>query len=265
MKITGNILKMKTSLEEVIQYQLPIGQECVPMNDLIDKEIRFRFMGQINCIHCGRKTRKSFSQGYCYSCFNTLPQCDVGIVHPELDRSHLGISRDMEWARLNSLTPHYVYLALSSDVKVGVTRASQIPTRWIDQGAVKAIILACTPNRHIAGVIEVALKEFFSDKTNWRKMLSNNLAKEVDLDVEKERARGFLHPELQQYVVPDQQQVSLVYPVKLYPHKMSPLSFEKEVEYSGVLKGIKGQYLLFDDQRVLNIRKHSGYLVELEY
>jgi hypothetical protein len=263
MQKQGNIRKMHADLKEVVEYQLPIGEELIPMNPLIGKQIHFNYLGQINCIHCGKKTKTSFAQGYCYSCFTKLPQTDDSILRPELDLSYLGISRDMEWAKKNSLRPHYVYLAYSGNLKVGVTRESQVPTRWIDQGASKAIKLAKTPNRHIAGVIEVALKEHFSDKTNWRQMLKLSTVEELDLLAEKQKAFNFLHPELQQYLSDEDQIVEINYPMISPPEKIVSFGFEKLKEYSGILKGIKGQYLIFEDGKVLNIRKHNGYLIEI--
>jgi len=264
MRKQGNIRKMQIELKDHVVYHLPIGDELISMNPLIGKNIKLSYLGQINCIHCGKKTKTSFSQGYCYSCFTSLPQCDPSIVRPELDLSYLGISRDMEWAKKNALQPHYVYLAYSSNVKVGVTRESQVPTRWIDQGAIKAIKLAKTPNRHIAGVIEVALKEHFSDKTKWREMLKEQSETEVDLLVEKQKAAELLHPELQQYVSAENNTYTISYPVAVFPEKVTSFGFDKEKEFSGILKGIKGQYLIFEGGKVINIRKHNGYLVELE-
>lgn len=260
----GNIRKMYTHLGENVDYKLPIGDELVDMNSLIGKEISFKYLGQINCIHCGKKTKTSFSQGYCYSCFTTLPQTDPSIVRPELDLSYLGISRDMEWAKENSLKPHYVYLAYSGNLKVGVTRESQVPTRWMDQGATRAIKLAKTPNRHIAGVIEVALKKHFSDKTNWREMLKQENHTDIDLLVEKKKAEDLLHPELKQYLSNEDEVYKIAFPVTETLDKIKSFGFEKVSEYTGVLKGIKGQYLIFEGGQVINIRKHSGYLIELK-
>jgi len=264
MKKTGNILKMRSFIDKEVQYQLPIGADLIFMNELIGKKISIKYLNIINCIHCGKKTKTSFAQGYCYKCFKTLPQTDAGILKPELDQSHLGISRDMKWAKENSLKPHYVYLALSSHVKVGVTRETQVPTRWIDQGASKAIKLAFTPNRHIAGVIEVALKEHFSDKTNWRNMLKNIINKDVNLLKEKNKALSLLHPELKQYLCKQDDILEIEFPVTKYPSKVSSINIDKEIEYSGILVGIKGQYLIFDDDKVINIRKYAGYLFEIE-
>ncbi|WP_461640287.1 DUF2797 domain-containing protein [Labilibaculum euxinus] len=263
MQKQGNIRKMRTDLKEVVEYQLPIGEDVVQMNPLVGKKLNFTYLGQINCIHCGKKTKTSFSQGYCYSCFTTLPQTDESILRPELDLSYLGISRDMEWAEKNALQPHFVYLAYSGNLKVGVTRESQVPTRWMDQGASKAIKLAKTPNRHIAGIIEVALKDHFSDKTNWRAMLKLEHTEGVDLLSEKKKAGGLLHPELQQYISAEDEVFEMIYPMSSQPEKIVSFGFEKEKEYSGILKGIKGQYLIFEDGKVLNIRKHNGYLIEL--
>ena len=264
MLYKGNLLKMHAQLNDVIAYQLPIGSDLVDMNTLIGKDLTWTYQHQINCVHCGKKTKTSFSQGYCYTCFTSLPQTDVGIINPELDESHLGISRDMAWAKENSLKPHYVYLSFSSNVKVGVTRESQIPTRWIDQGAIRAIKLAKTPNRHIAGIIEVALKAHFADKTNWRNMLKNKGEATVDLKIEKLRAAELLHPEFKQYLCMEDELVELNFPVEQYPKKITSVSFDKLDRYKGKLSGIKGQYLMFDDGKVLNIRKHNGYLLELE-
>ncbi|MFA9372371.1 MAG: DUF2797 domain-containing protein [Labilibaculum antarcticum] len=263
MQKQGNISKMRTDLKDVVEYQLPIGEEIVNMNPLVGKKLSFTYLGQINCIHCGKITKTSFAQGYCYSCFTTLPQTDESILRPELDLSYLGIARDMEWAKKHTLQPHFVYLAYSGNLKVGVTRESQVPTRWMDQGASKAIKLAKTPNRHIAGVIEVALKKHFSDKTNWRAMLKLEHTEGVDLLSEKKKAAGLLHPELQQYISDEDQVFEMIYPMNSQPEKVVSFGFEKEKEYSGILKGIKGQYLIFEDGKVLNIRKHNGYLVSL--
>ncbi|RXQ95007.1 DUF2797 domain-containing protein [Ancylomarina salipaludis] len=264
MLYKGNLLKMRTQLKDVITYELPIGDAFVDMNGLIGKKLTWTYLHQINCVHCGKQTKTSFSQGYCYTCFKSLPETDTSIMNPELDESYLGISRDMEWSKEHALKPHYVYLAYSSNLKVGVTRESQIPTRWIDQGAVRAIKLAKTPNRHIAGVIEVALKEHFADKTNWRAMLKDEGEISVDLKMEKQKAAGLLHPELQQYLSPEDDIWELNYPVAQYPEKITSLSFDKLDLYEGELKGIKGQYLMFEDGKVINIRKHNGYFVELK-
>ena len=260
----GNLLKMRTQLKDVITYELPIGDDLVDMNTLIGKKLTWTYQNQINCVHCGKKTKTSFFQGHCYTCFTSLPQTDASIMKPELDETHLGISRDIEWSKENFLKPHYVYLAFSSNLKVGVTRETQIPTRWIDQGAVGAIKLAKTPNRHIAGIIEVALKAHFADKTNWRAMLKNEGDVTVDLKAEKSRAVELLHPELQQYICSGNEVYEFNYPVSQYPDKVNSINFDKLDSFEGELKGIKGQYLMFEDGKVMNIRKHNGYFVELK-
>jgi hypothetical protein len=208
-------------------------------------------------------TKKSFGQGFCYPCFINSPENAECIVKPELCRGHLGEGRDVEWEKAHHVQPHYVYLALSSDVKVGVTRNIQVPTRWIDQGASQAIILAETPYRQLAGEIEVALKNYLPDKTNWQRMLKNEVAQGVDLAERKRLAAGFLPEHLQQYVATSDAITSIVYPVLRYPQKVKSLSLEKQPEINGVLAGIKGQYLIFEDGSVTNIRNQSGYVIEL--
>jgi hypothetical protein len=263
MIASGNIIKMRSEFAEPVKYFLPLGENELSMNELLGKSINLKFTGQINCIACGKKTKTSFGQGFCYNCLQTAPEASETIMRPELSKAHLGIARDMDWAREHDLIDHFVYLAVSGELKVGVTRHHQVPTRWIDQGASKAIILAQTPNRHISGVIEVYLKNFFSDKTNWRSMLQNKDLQEYNLTEEKQNASRLLPAELQQYYFADNKIWNMNYPVTAYPEKISSVSFDKDPEISGVLIGIKGQYLIFSDGRVLNLRKHSGYYLEI--
>jgi len=261
----GNLLKMHTSMEsDTIQYQMVMKDTHINLNEFIGKSIKLTYKNQINCIACGKVTSKSFGQGFCYNCFQTAPEAEECVLRPEKCRAHLGESRDQEWAETHCLIPHYVYLALASGIKVGITRNTQIPTRWIDQGAWKAMIIAETPNRHIAGIIETYLKQHFSDKTNWRNMLKNILAEEIDLMSEKNKAISLLPKELQKYAFQEDKIWELNYPVLQYPVKPQSVTFDKESSIEGTLQGIKGQYLLFDNDRVINIRRHSGYLVEVE-
>ena len=264
MLYNGTLLKMETKLENPVEYELPIGDELVFMNNLIGKYIIFTWNKEIYCIGCGRKTNKSFAQGFCYPCLISAPETSECILRPQLCQAHEGIARDIEWAEHHCLQDHFVYLAVSSGVKVGVTRSAQIPTRWMDQGAWQAIKLAKTPNRYIAGQIEVALKEHISDRTQWQRMLKNQLIQEVDLLDTKIIMLDHLEVYLKKYASHDNEIVEINYPVNEYPEKVKSLSFDKLDEIAGRLWGIKGQYLMFDDGSVLNIRKHNGYNVTLE-
>ncbi len=263
MQFEGNILKMRTELNSPVNYFLPVGTQQIAMNDLIGKKISMHFTGQINCISCGKTTKTSFNQGFCYNCLQTAPEASESIIRPELSKSHFGISRDMEWAKKHDLIDHYVYLALSNNVKVGVTRIHQVPTRWIEQGASFAIKVAKTPNRHIAGVIEVFLKKYFTDKTNWRAMLTNDVAEKVNLIEEKQNAINFLPAELKKYADPNDEITQIVYPVNAYPQKVKSIGFDKTPTIEGTLAGIKGQYIIFENDTVLSIRKHNGYFLKL--
>ena len=259
--IKGNISKMRSNLSEPIEYSLTL-EEHVELNPLIGKDIQFRYTGIIHCVACGVVTKKSFGQGFCYKCFINAPEAAECIIRPELCRAHLGEGRDIEWEQKNHNQPHVVYLALTDTVKVGVTRKDQVPTRWIDQGAYQAIIFAETPNRYQAGVIEVALKSFFTDKTNWRNMLKNENDMSIDLVDEKWQIEAQLPTDITDYITDDETVFTLNYPVLTYPTKLISMSFDKDTTVEGKLLGIKGQYLLFDNDRVINLRKHSGYEVE---
>lgn len=263
MEQTGNIRKMESSQGDVIQYQLPLGNQKIAMNQLIGRQVRMEYQGRINCIRCGRQTTRSFAQGYCYPCFTTAPETEECVLRPELCRAHEGEARDMEYASNHCLIEHVVYLSLTSGLKIGVTRNTQLPTRWIDQGAVQAIELARTPNRYTAGQIEVAMKAHMNDKTNWRQMLTGPGPSGIDLVEEKARAGQLVPEALTRFLSPVDRVIELAYPVDRYPEKIKSLNFDREQEVSGVLSGIKGQYLIFQDNRVINMRKFGGYLILL--
>ncbi|HNQ68577.1 MAG TPA: DUF2797 domain-containing protein [Bacteroidales bacterium] len=259
----GNLKKMSTTHESPVKYYMTFGEEKINMNGLIGKQIRIEYSGRINCIRCNALTQKSFHQGYCYSCFISAPECDAGVLHPEKDQSHLGISRDMEWAKQNSLIDHYVYLAITGNLKVGVTRHTQIPFRWIDQGAIKAIKLAKTPYRYLAGIIEVDLKKYVSDKTNKDKMLQT---KDADLDLIKlkNEIAEKLSNDLKKFISFDNTIFKINYPYDYNIKNFVSLSLDKTPTINGKLAGIKGQYLLFENGEILNVRTHNGYYVKLE-
>jgi len=264
MNIEGHSRKMTVALGDPIQYELRLGDHTVALNPYIGQTIKLSYLGRIECIACGRKTSKSFAQGFCYPCMMNSPQNSECIIRPELCRGHLGEGRDPEWEAENHVCEHFVYLAASSQIKVGVTRGDQIPTRWVDQGASAASILASTPHRCAAGELEVALKAAFTDRTSWQKMLKNDVMEEPDWAEAFQQAKDCVPDTHQKYLKDDLQVQSLQYPVHSYPTKVKSQSFDKVDTIEGQLNGIKGQYLLLDGDRVLNIRKHNGYLLRFE-
>ncbi len=264
MEITLPLHKMYVGLDagNVVQYRLSDGNQQWEMNALIGKRITLRFEHTIYCVSCGRKTAKSFNQGFCYPCFKNAPEASPCIIHPELCEAHLNKGRDVEWEQKHHNQPHIVYLSQTSHVKVGITRDTQVPIRWIDQGAHAAIVLAQVPYRRLAGEIEVALKPYISDKTNWRAMLQNTF-EPADLPAIKQQMIAHLPTHLHEYITGTAEIIRIAYPVKQYPEKVKSLSLDKTPAYTGILTGIKGQYLLFDDNTVFNVRKHSGYMTTI--
>lgn len=263
MVYSGNISKLNCEFGYPIVYDFVLGDQAIQLNQLIGKRISLRHNGTINCVSCSSKTKKAYGQGFCFNCFSSAPEADESVLKPELSKAHFGISRDMEWAEKHDLIDHFVYLALTNELKVGVTRHHQVPTRWIDQGASAAIKLAKTPNRHIAGIIEVFLKRFISDRTNWQAMLKGETNQQIDLLTEKGRIGKLLPSELQKYLIDDEHLFSFQYPVLEYPKKIEALSLDSIPVVEGILTGIRGQYLYFDTEKVFNVRKHSGYWVEI--
>jgi hypothetical protein len=263
VKAVGGLKKMKVELAEQVAYHLELS-ERIWLNDYVGREIELHWSGIILCTRCGKKTQKSFGEGFCYPCFQSAPEAAPCIIKPELCRAHLGEGRDPEWEQLHHNTDHIVYLAATNAVKVGITRSTQVPTRWIDQGASSAIKLAVTPNRYEAGRIEVALKDFFTDKTNWQRMLKNDIDETIDLVEEKWQVHDQLPSDIQQFFAEDDELVTINYPVLTYPQQLKSISFDTLPTVRGKLMGIKGQYLMLEGGIVFNVRKHTGYQVEWE-
>ncbi len=259
IKLEGNVRKMKSDFKAPIEYSMILSEHILPLNDHIGSNIKLEWSGIIHCVKCGNKTNKSFFQGFCYPCFISAPESSECILKPELCQAHEGISRDMEWSEKYCLSNHYVYLSLTSGIKVGVTRYTQIPTRWIDQGAIKALKIAKTPNRYLAGAIEVKLKEFVSDRTSWQRMLKNDVNQDIDLYGYRETLKENLPSDLKTYVLNEEREKIIAYPINKYPEKIKSINFEKVKEFEGKLTGIKGQYIYIDNQFVVNMRKYSGF------
>lgn len=263
MRYSGILHKMKSAFGSPVEYRLLLDDEELFVNSLIGKSISIQHTGTIFCSSCNAKIKKTFQDGLCFKCFQSAPEASECILRPELCRAHLGEGRNVEWEERNHNQPHIVYLAASDKVKVGVTRATQVPFRWIDQGASSAIFLAETPNRYEAGKLEVALKSVFTDKTNWQRMLKNEIDESIDLENEKWSLHEQLPSDLTEYFSENDEIIEFQYPVIQYPEKIKSISLDKTPLIEGKLTGIKGQYLIFEDGSVLNIRKHTGYEVEI--
>ena len=262
MNYQGVLTKMETEYAQPIQYYWVLENDYINMNQMLNKKISIQFV-KYHCLNCGLN-KPIYRQGFCKECFYEVPQAADWVMRPELSQAHLGIEeRDLEYEKKVQLQPHIVYLANSSNVKVGVTRKSQVPTRWIDQGAHEAIEIVEVPNRYLAGITEVALKEHVSDKTNWRTMLKNEVQDE-DLVAWRERLKQYIPAEAKDYYIASNKETELQFPVLKYPDKVSSLNLDKTPHYEGVLKGIKGQYLIFEDDTVFNIRGSEGYVVQVE-
>ncbi len=263
IQMKGTLMKMKSNLDKTVQYHLPLSGELLGLNEHLEKKVKLEFFGDIFDVHDGKKIKKSYGQGYSYPNFIKLPQCDTCILKPELCHFHKGTCRDPEWGEKNCFIPHYVYLAVSSDVKIGITRHTQVPTRWIDQGASYALPILKVDDRKTSGEIEKEIAKTMKDKTNWRKMLMNEVA-DVDLESIREGVFDDFADLLDDTDAEDLDEsvTSIEYPVVEYPTKVKSVGFDKQPIIEGTLMGIKGQYLIFDNC-VINMRKHQGYEIEV--
>lgn len=267
MQKFGSLSKMVVQHTTPVNYQLPLGEHLISLDKYIGKHFALEFTGQIHCTACGTQIKKSYQQGYCFPCTQRLAQCDLCILKPELCHFHKGTCREPEWGETHCMIPHIVYLSNTSGLKIGITRESQVPTRWIDQGAIAATKVLRVHTRRISGLFEHATKASLSDKTNWRNMLKN-IYPEIDLQQEKQllldSSQELIQALRQKFseeaveIVKDEQIYQFEYPVIAYPQKVSSLSFDKTHLVEGKLMGIKGQYLIFD-HGVINMRKFGGY------
>ncbi|MGI2259848.1 DUF2797 domain-containing protein [Shewanella sp. GXUN23E] len=270
----GTLSKMRTHLDDnaQVQYQLPVGEQLLSLNPLIGKSLSLIYSGNIYCCNCGKKTKKSYSQGHCYVCMQKLASCDMCIMKPETCHFAQGTCREPQWAESHCFVPHYVYLSNTSGIKVGITRHTQIPTRWIDQGATQGLPIFKVANRRLSGMVEVELAKLIKDKTNWQAMLKGN-SEPLDL---AEQAKALL-PQIHERIETLQQQEgasaietlsaetqAIDYPVETFPTKVKSFNLDKDPIAGGILMGIKGQYLIFDTG-VINIRKYTAYEVTVQH
>ncbi|MCP1315532.1 MULTISPECIES: DUF2797 domain-containing protein [unclassified Halomonas] len=254
-----------------VDYQLRAGDARVALNERLGQPLRLTWEGQINCIHCARKTNKSFGQGYCYPCFKRLAQCDTCIVKPELCHYFQGTCREPAWGEAHCFTPHIVYLANSSGLKVGITRKTNMPTRWIDQGAIQALPILEVATRQQSGLVETLFKQHVADRTNWRAMLKGEVAP-LDLCNERDRLLALVEPGLDELRrahgdealrILNEAPLDIRYPVETFPAKIVSHNLDKSPVVEGVLQGVKGQYLMLDTG-VINLRKFTGYQVSVD-
>ena len=265
--VAGSVRKMRVQLDQPVTYVWQAGSEEASVNSWLGKRLSIEFEGLINCVHCDRVTKKSFNQGYCYPCFQRLAQCDSCIVKPEKCHYSAGTCREPEWGESHCNIDHVVYLANTSGVKVGITRGTQVPTRWIDQGATQARPIARVSTRYQSGLLEVLLAQHVADKTAWQTMLKGNGA-DVDLEAHQQElaklcADGIAGLQDSHGVQAIQwldasNSVAIDYPVLEWPVKVSSHNLDKTPRIEGTLLGIKGQYLMLDTG-VINIRKYGGY------
>jgi hypothetical protein len=249
MKHTIILSKMKTTFQSPINYGLVLREVQIDLTSMVGKKLSLIYSGKIFCSNCGKNTKKSYSQGYCFPCTMKLAECDLCILKPETCHFAKGTCREPKWGEENCFKPHIIYLANSSGLKVGITRKTQVPTRWMDQGASEALPIMEVEDRFNSGQIEVLFKKHIADKTDWRKMLKG-----------EPESINLVHFE---FTLLDEAPLKFQYPVNRYPEKVTSFNLDKQAEVTGTLIGIKGQYLIFDTG-VLNVRSHTGYEVTLE-
>ena len=267
--IIGSLKKMSVVLEDPVQYHLTLENQSISLNAQLGQRIRISYIQTIYCIKCGRKTKKSFQQGYCFVCYRKLLACGLCLIHPEKCRYYEGICDPNDWAHAHCVQPQVVYLANSSGLKVGITSARYFQTRWIDQGATQGLRIFKTQNRYQAGILEVALKKYVADKTNWRTMLKENQPP-IDLIAHRDRILNLADADIKTVMakflgeiepILDDPIIQIAYPVLQYLPTIHVFDLDKNPLVEGILQGIKAQYLILDTG-VISIRKFGGYCVE---
>ena len=258
----SGVLKKMTSIHDnPVRYIIDFDNDLIFLNQIIGKKIKIHKTGYC-CLSC-LENIQIFANGFCKKCFFESPIAGDWIMKPELSKAHLGIEdRDISYEKKVQLQNHIVYLSKTSGIKVGVTRSNNMSTRWIDQGAIEAVELIEVPNRYLAGVAEVKLKEKFSDKTNWRKMLTSNF-EEADIIKNKKIALDELGSEFEEFFKTDSEVMKFNYQIDKSIDSVKSVSLKKSDDIEGKLIGIKGQYLIFEDSSVFNVRSNEGYVVDI--
>lgn len=268
--LDGALEKLSVTPGEPARYRLGVrpgessSAEDVDLNSLLNKELRIEFQQKITCAHCARDTRKSYGGGYCYPCFRTLARCDLCVVSPARCHYDAGTCREPEWGESFCMQPHLVYLANSSAPKVGITRPGNSLTRWLDQGATQGLVIAETLTRHLAGVLEAQIARQVGDRTDWRAMARGD-AEPADLAGLRDRVRGALEglPPGVRWL-PAEPVQELRFPVAAYPGRPERLRLDRTPVVAGALRGVKGQYLLFD-HGVFSVTQHRSYHVRITF
>ena len=258
----SGVLKKMTSIHDnPVRYIIDFDNDLIFLNQIIGKKIKIHKTGCC-CLSCFENLQ-IFANGFCKKCFFESPIAGDWIMKPELSKAHLGIEdRDISYEKKVQLQNHIVYLSKTSGIKVGVTRSNNMSTRWIDQGAIEAVELIEVPNRYLAGAAEVKLKEKFSDKTNWRKMLTSNF-EEADIIKNKKIALDELGSEFEEFFKTDSEVMKFNYQIDKSIDSVKSVSLKKSDDIEGKLIGIKGQYLIFEDSSVFNVRSNEGYVVDI--
>ena len=250
------------SVATPIEYRWRLGDEEQRVNDWLGRRVKISYCGEKRCIACGRRVRKLYQSGYCFPCATTLAETDLCIVRPHECHFHLGTCRDEQFAAAQCMIPHIVYLGVSSQAKVGLTRKNRQFIRWIDQGAVRAMALAEVPTRRAAGELEVEIARDLPDRTDWRKLVRGETT-DVDLPRLGVEVAEKLPDVWRAYVIAERTVHEFAYPMLpgVVP-KARSLSLE-DGAVAGEVVGVRGQYLLFADG-ALHVRKHAGLLLEIE-
>ena len=260
----GVIQKMKNIYLNPIKYFFNLGKNYLYMNSIIGKNIHIIFLFY-ECLNCNKNT-KIYRQGYCKKCFFSLPQTNENILKPELSTAHINIEkRDLKWEKKFEIQPHIVYLSITGNLKIGVTRESNIFNRWIDQGSSLSIKICRTPNRYLAGKIELFFKKKISDRTRYKSMLKNNIPK-LNLLKIKYYIEKIIPKKYKKYFLFNENYIySFFYPFYKKFDKIKILKLNKLKEFKKQLVGIKGQYLIFENGYAINIMTHSGFYILLSF
>lgn len=260
-----------------VTYFLKENMDIVP-----GMHIMLKHTGRYQCVSCKKILKKIYS-GFCYVCLTQKAMADTCVMAPNRCHYLKGTCREPKWGENFCFKPHFIYLAYTDKFKVGLTRQTHIPYRWMDQGATIAAILSKVTSRYQAGMIEKSLMEILSDKSHWQNMLKSGnsrpskedflnkwlevqdwLKKKIqahpDLIVE---TSSELHISKEIEILNAPEIFEMDYPLDFIPEKIKSVSLEKEPIVSDEIIGIKGQYLIFRD-RVLNVRSHEGAIVSLQ-
>jgi len=238
---------------------------------LVGESLRVTLHEEHVCANCGEKLSES-KYSVCYDCKQRPPftQC---IKTPGTDCTNADCPFP-DYKRDACDHTYVVYLVTKGDVKVGISRSDRRLQRWAEQGASHAIVVAETPNRKSAGLIEEALSDRFETQSSssWYEPRTSPVE---DLVEATRTAPEYIPDDSRLYAcltLNDLDETVIADRVVSIPHRATGVDHAHGVTRpelavgdsgEGTILGVRGSVIL-TNSFALNLKKRQGYCATIE-